>query len=482
MKGLMYHRLAGRVFNTPLMIEPGKLQIISKVVSPRLGLDPDDLDIWQPKAVLYDRDDEPQTKMQLIGSVAVIPIHGTLVHRSGFMDAMSGLMSYQTIAANLVEAMENPAVTSVLFDVSSPGGEVAGCFDLTDMIYGFRGKKPMVAISNEACYSAAYCVSSAADMLVMTRTAGVGSIGVYAQHIDMSKMDEMMGITVTPIFAGARKNDGSPHEPLSDEAFAVVQAEVNRKYDLFVDTVARNREIAPAVVRSTEAGLFFGEAAVQLGLSDQITTFDEVVETLLAGANIPNILGTKMKFFSKMGNMTAKTENTPACNDIDEEDMKDVVENETDEDEEDEMEADGSSDEAPAAASADPSEVARLAIEANCAAQLPELLSKSRTLDEVKEILNVSGKIRQLCKLAKMPDTQAEAFIKEGLTVVQVQEKLIETLAERSERFDVSTKPEAHKVDNDLKVAAQGASALLLQDAERRKKEHDTKLNAHRSR
>ena len=106
-------------------------------------------------------------------------------------------------------------------------------------------------------------------------------------HVDQSEKDAQDGVHYTTVFAGERKNDLNPHEPISSEAHAFLKAEVNRIYGLFVETVARHRGIEPSAVRDTEAGLFFGQAAVAMGLADAVGTFDDALEQLLASLS-PN--------------------------------------------------------------------------------------------------------------------------------------------------------------------------------------------------
>lgn len=105
----------------------------------------------------------------------------------------------------------------------------------------------------------------------------------------------------TAVFAGDRKNDLNPHEPISSEAHAFLKAEVNRIYGLFVETVARQRGIEASAVRDTEAGLFFGQAAVAMGLADAVGTFDDALAQLLASLSpnpTPVAVATRAGFLS----------------------------------------------------------------------------------------------------------------------------------------------------------------------------------------
>lgn len=265
--------LAARVFNTPLLIARAKLDVILAVLGSRVGL---------PEAMAAVPVPAPRTASPESGppGIAVIPIHGTLVRRTGGMDALSGLTSYETIGAALDAALADSRVLGILLDVDSPGGEASGVFDLADRIAAVRSEKPVWAAVSGEGFSAAYALASAASRVILTRTAGVGSIGVIALHVDQSVKDAADGYRYTAIYAGERKNDFSPHEPLSGDARNTIQTEVNRLHDLFVDTVARHRGLEPEAVRGTQAQLFFGDDAVKAGLADAVGSYTDALEAL----------------------------------------------------------------------------------------------------------------------------------------------------------------------------------------------------------
>ncbi len=265
---MLYPHLAGRLFGVPLLIHRPKLDVILSVLAPRLGLDG-----TLPQAAL------PVSRPALSPTpgIAILPIHGSLVRRTLGMEAESGLLSYQAIQAGLAAALADPGVAGILLDVDSPGGEAGGVFDLADQIAAAARVKPIWAIANESAFSAAYALASAASRLVVTHTAGIGSVGVIAMHIDQSGLDAKAGLQYTPIVAGAHKNDLSPHAAITDEARAMLQAEVDRLYGLFIDTVASHGRLSADALRATEAGLYFGEAAVAAGLADAVATFDDTL-------------------------------------------------------------------------------------------------------------------------------------------------------------------------------------------------------------
>jgi capsid assembly protease len=275
--------LATRLFGVPLAIHRPKLDVILSVLGSRVGL----TDLSAPTGFTPPAREAPTQTPK----VAVIPIHGTLVRRTVGLEAESGLTSYAGLAAQLDAALASPEVAAILLDIDSPGGESSGLFDLADRIRAASQTKPVWAVANDMAFSAAYALASAASKVFVSRTGGVGSIGVIAMHVDQSVKDAQDGVRYTAVFAGDRKNDLNPHEPISDQAHAQLQAEVNRIYGLFVETVARHRGLEAAAVRDTEAGLFFGQAAVGIGLADAIGTFDDVLAQLLESVSLqPNPL------------------------------------------------------------------------------------------------------------------------------------------------------------------------------------------------
>ena len=210
--------------------------------------------------------------------MAIIPIHGILTKRSGIFDGMLGMTSYDEIQKQISAALSDDAVQTILLDIDSPGGETSGLFDLADFIFNARSQKRIWAVCNDEAYSAAYGIASSAGKVFINRTSGVGSIGVIASHIDQSAFDEKQGVKYTTVFAGNRKNDLNPHEPITSESMQTLQSEVGRLYAMFVELVARNRNLDQSAIRSTEAGLYFGVDAINAGLADEILTFPECIQ------------------------------------------------------------------------------------------------------------------------------------------------------------------------------------------------------------
>jgi capsid assembly protease len=221
-----------------------------------------------------DPDDEDRPYELSADGIATIPVKGILTSERYWRTT-----SYDDLGDCVDDAAANPAVRGILLSVNSPGGEVDGLFDLADSLYGARAQKPVVAIADGMCYSAAYCLASAAERLFVTRTGGTGSIGCFTTHTDYSRMLEDSGVKVTLIHSGARKVDSNPTQPLSAAAHADLQAECDRIRSLFVQTVARNRDEDEDDLFDTEAACYMADAGVPL-LCDEVGNTEDALAYL----------------------------------------------------------------------------------------------------------------------------------------------------------------------------------------------------------
>lgn len=279
--------LAQRIFNVPLMISEHKAEVIVAALHQRLGigsferLDATVLGANEMVALAGDarRDFDNWKPFAADDNVAVIPVTGTLVHKFGWLDPMSGMTGYDGIARKYRAAIADPEVQAIWFDIDSPGGEVAGCFALCEEIakstQSEGGPKPVWAYINEQATSAAYAIASVCDRIYGPRTMITGSIGAYMMHVDFSKALDKNGIAVTIIRAGERKGRMTNMEALDDKASSKLQSLVDETRDIFAQMVAMGRNIGVNAVMATEADIYSGTDAVALGLVDDVMSEQE---------------------------------------------------------------------------------------------------------------------------------------------------------------------------------------------------------------
>ena len=269
-----------RLFDEPWAITPPMLQTLRGIVDRRLAgeaLSEDEL-----AAVAH-----PPKTARTQGAVAVIPIFGVLANRMNLMTDVSGGTSVEQLRGHILQAEADPNISAMAFDVDSPGGGVGGIFELSETIRGLS--TPTVAVVDDLGASAAYALASAADEIVATPSAMVGSIGVEAQHTESSDADEKLGVRTTLITAGEGKADGNPFQPLSDRARDDIQAKVDHFQAMFVDAVVKGRNAAGqhlqgSTVRTKwKAKVYTAADALEIGMIDRIGSMEDTLGRLVKG-------------------------------------------------------------------------------------------------------------------------------------------------------------------------------------------------------
>jgi signal peptide peptidase SppA len=276
-----YPHLLGQIFNRAHLMTPELMALAVEFSRTWLT---GNLDTVAPRTALQSGepgdDDYPDPTDET--GVTVIAVAGPLVPRTGNLALCQRMTAYEQIAAQVDAALADPGCAHIVFDIDSPGGAATGAFELAGRIRAAGQIKPTTAIVNFHAMSGAYLIASACNDISLSQTGGVGSIGVIAQHMDISKMNEAMGLKITAVYRGDKKNNLTPNEPLSDSSLAELNAMVDRTYQQFVDAVATNRSLTRAQVIDTQAGLYFGQDAIDAGLADRLETPQDAINRIAA--------------------------------------------------------------------------------------------------------------------------------------------------------------------------------------------------------
>jgi signal peptide peptidase SppA len=275
-----YPLIGQRLFNVPLLLRPEKCEIVAAALLDHLGvtklnrIDGTTLGVVELRQQAMDGMDGPRASRryyEVIDGVAIIPAQGSLAQRVGGLDPYSGVVGYNQLEAKFDMAMGDDAVRSILFDIDSPGGEVAGCFDLARKIARLsarNGGKPIIGAANEQACSAGYALLSACDEIYMPESAMVGSIGVWTLLVDMTRNLASEGVEITMIRAGERKARGAWFEKADKETITKLFAWVESTRTQFATLVAENRGLSVDSVLEQEGDWFYGEEAGERGLID----------------------------------------------------------------------------------------------------------------------------------------------------------------------------------------------------------------------
>lgn len=213
--------------------------------------------------------------------VAVVDVRGMLLKDgSSFNDVMYYWYYGGTFLDQLGETLKaleaNPAVSGVVLSVDSAGGHV----DNTEMVAAIvrNFSKPTMAVVNNLCASAAYWIASQCDsIMISSRTAKVGSIGVMTTHYDLQAYYAESGITVTYLEAAQSPDKivAPDNAPLSDDDRATVVKRLSDICEVFLTDVRAGR--ANIQDAALTGGVFLANEAITLGLVDSFGDVDAAV-------------------------------------------------------------------------------------------------------------------------------------------------------------------------------------------------------------
>ena len=278
--------LVAEFLSTPWALMPERLNAFSAIVSRWSAggsASADTLASVQGDALALQARRDTATSAST-GGIAVIQMHGVVTQRGNMADDVSGpgSVSTQKFSSALRSAIADPGVAQILIDIDSPGGSVYGVQELAAEIMQARSSKPIVAIANSLCASAAYWLGCCASELYVTPGGEVGSIGVWQAHQDVSAAMAEAGVKVTMISAGKYKTEGNPYAPLDDDATAFLQSRVDDYYQSFTKAVAKARGVNIDAVRNGmgQGRVLGADAALAQNMVDGILTFDQVVKKM----------------------------------------------------------------------------------------------------------------------------------------------------------------------------------------------------------
>ncbi len=217
-------------------------------------------------------------RLEMRDGIAVLPVVGPLFRYANLFTQVSGASSYELLAKDFTQAVENPDVKAIVLNIDSPGGEVNGCAEFADMIHEARGVKPIIAYASGDAASGAYWIAAAADEIVVSKTSALGSIGVVGVYRGNKGEDAVEVVS-----------SQSPYkrlDPDTDDGRARLQKRIDAMADVFVDAVAKYRGVASSHVQNHygSGDVFIGDDAVKQGLADRIGSFEKLLFELSGNA------------------------------------------------------------------------------------------------------------------------------------------------------------------------------------------------------
>ena len=214
--------------------------------------------------------------------------HTAVIEIKGEIDS-EGDSSAEAVTAAMRSAFEDSGAQAVVLLINSPGGSPVQAGIINDEIKRLRAKhkKPVYAVVEESCASAAYYIAAAADRIFVDKASIVGSIGVLMDGFGFTGLMEKVGVERRLMTAGENKGFLDPFSPQTDKHRAVAQGMLDQVHRQFIDVVKAGRGKRLKDTPELFSGLFWtGQQAVELGLADQLGNLDFVAREVVKAEDV----------------------------------------------------------------------------------------------------------------------------------------------------------------------------------------------------
>jgi protease-4 len=231
--------------------------------------------------------------------------HTALVEIQGEI-ASDSEASADLVVAAIRNAFEDHGAQAVVLLINSPGGSPVQAGIINDEIRRLKAQynKPVYAVVEEACASAAYYIAVSADKIYVDKASIVGSIGVLMDGFGFTGLMDKLGVERRLMTAGENKGFLDPFSPQTEKQRAFAQAMLDQIHKQFIDVVKTGRGKRLKETPDMFTGLFWtGQQAVELGLADQLGNLDYVAREVVKAEEIvdytrhPNVAERLIKRF-----------------------------------------------------------------------------------------------------------------------------------------------------------------------------------------
>ena len=213
-------------------------------------------------------------------NAAKVTVSGPITRDAGRPSPLSGPggATADDVVEQIEAADEDEDVQALVVELNTPGGEVLPSDDIRRAAADFDG--PTLAYATDTCASGGYWIASGCDELWARDASLVGSIGVVGSRPNAAGLADKLGISYEQFTAGEYKDAGVPLREIEEDEREYLQGIIDGYYEQFVETVSEGRDMDPEAIRETEARVYLGTDAAEIGLVDELGTADDVEDRL----------------------------------------------------------------------------------------------------------------------------------------------------------------------------------------------------------
>lgn len=197
--------------------------------------------------------------------------------------------SAENVMSAMRLALEDPGSQALVLLINSPGGSPVQAGLINDEIVRLRAlhNKPIYAVVEESCASAAYYIAAAADKVYVDKASIVGSIGVLMDGFGFTGLMDKLGVERRLMTAGDNKGFLDPFSPQTEPQRKHAQALLNQIHTQFIEVVKKGRGDRLKETPEMFSGLFWsGQQAVDMGLADSLGSLDGVARDVVKAPDV----------------------------------------------------------------------------------------------------------------------------------------------------------------------------------------------------
>lgn len=219
-----------------------------------------------------------QANPTMLHRVAVVELFGTI---GGHIKSHQ----YEHILSNIAK---NHRIRALVLDIDSPGGGVSESDYLYRSVLKVAERKPVVASIRGLGASGAYYIGCAANKIIASPGAIIGSIGVISVRPGLQELLERVGVSVNVNKSGPYKDMGAFWREATDDEQVKLQELIDDSYETFVSIVAKGRNMDEAKVREIATGeVYWAPKALELNLVDELGDLDSAIDLAAEMAGAP---------------------------------------------------------------------------------------------------------------------------------------------------------------------------------------------------
>lgn len=178
-------------------------------------------------------------------------------------------------------------VKAVVFRVNSPGGSAFSSEQIWKAITDLKAVKPVVVSMGDYAASGGYYISCNATKIVAEPTTLTGSIGIFGMFPNVQGLTQKLGLSFDNVKTNKLSDFGDITRPMTDEEKKILQAYINRGYELFTKRCSDGRKMPINKLKEIAQGhIWSGTQAIKLGLVDKLGGLDVAVKEAAALAKI----------------------------------------------------------------------------------------------------------------------------------------------------------------------------------------------------